>query len=345
MKTARFMVVLVVIAALVAIMGCQPAATPAPAAPAATQPVAAAPAATSAPKTIVIGYSPPTLEMTDFYKFGQQGLEKKAKELGLNIQVITKAPSTHAAAEEQLRIVEDFITQKVDYIWIVPVSVEAGPPMFDAAFKAGIPMFVGHALYDDPAALHIINVGTDFLKTGLDVGNWIAADLNCTGPVGIIRGAAGQYDSWRVESAKVALAAKCPNVVVYSSDYTDWVTEKGMNAAATMLKAHPDIKLIYNPSSTLTLGTVQAVEAAGLTAKVQVLDYDFIPAVQKMCPEKKVVAGLAMFPYKYGYVVAQLIADKEAGKTIPVKTEVPGVVVACDKLSTTFEQWYLDLAI
>lgn len=328
MKTFRFLIVLLLAAMVVLLASCaQPAAT------------------TEAPaKKIVLGYSPPTLEMTDFYKFGQMGLENKAKELGLNLEVITKAPSSHSAAEEQLRIVEDFITQGVDYIWVVPVSVEAGPPMFEAAYKANIPIFVGHALYDDPASLHIINVGTDFEKTGTSVGEWIADKLNCQGPVGIIRGAAGEYDAWRVESAKTELTAKCPDMVVYASDYTDWLTENALKQTKTLLEAHPDIKLIYDPASPLTMGTVQAIEEMNLTDKVQVLDYDFIPAVQKMCPEKKVVGGLAMFPFKYGEVAAQLIADKEAGKDIPNQTEVPGQVVSCDQLADVFPQWYLDLA-
>ncbi len=333
MKTLRILTILLVVSMVLLLAGCKAAATEPP-----------APTAQPAPKKVVLGYSPPTLEMTDFYKIGQIGLEKKAQELGLEIEIITKAPSTHAAAEEQLRIVEDFITQGVDYLWVVPVSVEAGPPIFEAAYKANIPIFVGHALYPDPASLHIINVGTDFEKTGIAVGDWVADHLKCEGPVGIIRGAAGEYDAWRVESAKTAMAGKCPNMGVFASDYTDWSTENALKLTKTLLEAHPEIKLIYDPASPLTLGTVQAIEEMNMTDKVEVLDYDFIPAVQKMCPEKKVVGGLAMFPYKYGEVVAQYIVDIQAGKTVPDKTDVPGQVVGCDKLSTIFPQWYLDMA-
>lgn len=347
MKTLRVLAILIIISMSLALVGCQTA-TPAPQKPAEpeqpkpTEP----PPPTEKPvsKKVVLGYSPPTLEMTDFYKIGQIGLERKADELGLNIEVITKAPSSHAAAEEQLRIVEDFITQGVDYLWVVPVSAEAGPPIFEAAYKANIPIFVGHAIYDDPASMHIINVGTDFEQTGKAVGEWISDRLKCEGPVGIVRGAAGEYDGWRVESAIGVMKEKCPNMEVFASDYTDWTTENALKLTKTLLEAHPEIKLIYAPASPLTLGVVQAIEELNLTEKVQVLDYDFIPAVQKMCPEKKVVGGLAMFPYKYGEVVAQLIVDLQAGKTVPDKTDVPGQVVSCDQLKDIFPQWYLDMA-
>jgi ABC-type sugar transport system substrate-binding protein len=344
MKNLRILIGLSAMLILVAVLGCAPAATQAPAAPAApaATEAQAAPPADEPPAKVTLCYSPPTLEMTDFYKFGQQGLELKAEEIGLNVEVITKAPSSHSAAEEQLRIVEDFITQGCNYLWVVPVSTEAGPPMFDAAKKAGIPIFVGHALYDDPKSLGIINVGTNFQNTGKSVGEWISTNLNCEGPVGIIRGAAGEYDAWRVESAITAMKEKCPDMMVYASDYTDWLTENALKQTKTLLQAHPDIKMLYNPASPLTLGAVQAIEEMGLTKQVQVLDYDFIPAVQKMCPEGKVVAGLAMFPYKYGEDVAQYIQDLQAGKTVPDQTDVPGVVVRCEELSTVFPQWYLD---
>ena len=325
MKKIKFLIVLLLVTSIVLLSGCK---------------------TESAAKKVVLGYSPPTLEMTDFYVFGQKGLELKAEELGLEIEVVTKAPSTHAAAEEQLRIVEDFITQGVDYLWVVPVSVEAGDPIFKAANDAKIPIFVGHAIYEDPQALNIINVGTDFGKTGTDVGNWIADELSCQGPVGIVRGAAGEYDGWRVESAIDAMKAKCPNMEVFASDFTDWSTEAALNQTKTLLTAHPEIKLVYCPASPLTLGTVQAIDELGLTGKVKVLDYDLIPTVQAMCNEDppKVIGGLAMLPYKYGEIVAELIQKHLKGETLPFVNEVPGVVIGCDELETVFPQWYLDAA-
>ena len=340
MKIGKSIIVLLLLGLLIA--ACQPAA-----------PTAAAPAAapttepTKAAKKIVVGYSPHTFEATDFYKIGQMGLEKKAVEIGLNLQVIGKAPATLSDAEGQLKIVEDFITAGVDYIWLVPVSVEAAPPMIEAANKAGIPMFISHSLTPYAAPLKLFAyVGTDFLKTGTDVGNWVVQKYGCSIKFGIIRGAAGQYDTWRVESAVTAIKAKCPNMEIFKSAYTDWATEKALNETATMLVAHPDVNLIYTPSSTLTLGAVEAIKAAGKGETVKVLDYDLIPAVQKMCNEKPqiVVGGLGMFPYKYGEVVADLIAKHEKGETTPLANEVGGAIIECGHFAEFYPQWYLDMA-
>jgi ribose transport system substrate-binding protein len=113
-----------------------------------------------------------------------------------------------------------------------------------------------------------------------------------------------------------------------------------------MLQAHPDVDLIYCPSSTLTLGAVEAIDAAGLTGQVDVLDYDLIPTVQKMCTEDppKIVGGLAMFPFRYGEVVTELIDKDLKGETVSQSNEVDGVVVTCDEFDDVFPQWYRDLA-
>jgi ABC-type sugar transport system substrate-binding protein len=325
MKKASLVVALLVMAVL--IVSCKPA------------------AATEA-KKIVVGYSPHTFTATDFYKIGQTGLELKAEELGLNLEVVGKAPSTLSDAEGQLKIVEDFITSGVDYIWLVPVSVEAAPPMLEAAAEAGVPVFISHSLepYPDPYEVFAY-VGTDFMKTGTDVGNWVVEKYGCDIQFGIIRGAAGQYDTWRVESAVTAIQSECPNMTIYKSAYTDWATEKALTETATMLTAHPDVDLIYTPSSTMTLGAVEAIKEAGVGDTVKVLDYDLIPAVQQMCDETPqiVVGGLGMFPYKYGEVVAELIDKHEKGETTELANEVGGAIIECGRFAEFYPQWYLDL--
>jgi ribose transport system substrate-binding protein len=308
---------------------------------------AAAGCAPAAPEKAVIGYSPHTFEATDFYAHGQTGLETKAEEIGLEVEVIGKAPATLTDAEGQIKIIEDFITSEVDYIWLVPVSVEAAPPMIEAANKAGIPIFISHSLepYDPPLEVFSY-VGTDFMKTGTNVGNWVVDNYGCDLKFAVVRGAAGQYDTWRVESAVEVLEDKCPNMEIIKSDYTDWYTENALNETATLLEAHPDIDLIYAPAAPITLGVVEAVEVAGLTESVDVLDYDLIPTTQKMCTEvpPKLVGGLAMFPFKYGEVVAELVAADRNGEEVPQFVEVDGVVVACGELDDVFPQWYRDLA-
>ncbi|MCC7161133.1 MAG: sugar ABC transporter substrate-binding protein [Anaerolineae bacterium] len=302
--------------------------------------IPAEPAAKSGP--IVVGYSPPTLEMTDFYKFGELGLQQKAKELGENLVVITKAPSSHQAAEDQLRIVEDFITLGVDYIWIVPISAEAAPPMVKAANEAGIPIIVSHSLEPIEGVDVTAYVGTDFKETGTLVGEWVCDFVKGEGTVAILQGDPGFYNDARVGTAIDVLKSKCPNVKVITGEYTQWDTQKALNSTSALLNANPDIKLIYAPAAPLTLGVVEAVEKAGLTGKVAVVDYDLIPATIKLAKEGKVVAGLGLRPWVYGEETAQVIKDLQDGKQIEKVHNVPGKMSTAAEIDSAYPEWYIN---
>lgn len=295
-----------------------------------------------APETVVVGYSPPTLEMTDFYRFGEAGLREKAEELGVDLELVVKAPSTHQAAEDQLRIIEDFITQEVDYIWLVPIAVEAAPPMIRAANEAGIPIIMSHSLEPYEEGLDVFAyVGTDFKETGTLVGGWIAEYLDGEGKVIMLQGDPGFYNESRVNTAVEALEPY-PGVEVILGDFTQWDTQKGLNVASTLLEAHPDVDLIYCPSATLTLGAVEAVENAGMTGEIAVVDYDLIPATIKLAKEGKVVAGLGLRPWIYGEEVAQIISDHLAGNPIEQVHNIPGAMSTADEIDEAYPEWYIN---
>jgi ribose transport system substrate-binding protein len=62
--------------------------------------------------------------------------------LDLGVKVLWKAPPTETDYAEQVRIVEDFITQKVDGIVLAPTDRKALVPYIERAAKEGIPLTI-----------------------------------------------------------------------------------------------------------------------------------------------------------------------------------------------------------
>jgi ABC-type sugar transport system substrate-binding protein len=62
--------------------------------------------------------------------------------LDLGARVLWKAPTTETDYAEQVRIVEDFITQKVDGIVLAPTDRKALVPYIERAAKEGIPLTI-----------------------------------------------------------------------------------------------------------------------------------------------------------------------------------------------------------
>jgi inositol transport system substrate-binding protein len=89
----------------------------------------------------------------------QDGMKTKAAELGVDI-TITDAKDDTAT---QLSQVENFISQGVSAIIVVPVDTSAAQPMADAAKKANIPLvFVNR----NPSIAGVPYVGSDSLYAG-----------------------------------------------------------------------------------------------------------------------------------------------------------------------------------
>ncbi|GAH77339.1 unnamed protein product, partial [marine sediment metagenome] len=74
------------------------------------------------PKEIVIGWTPP--DITGVFRTATHYFEIGAYDASLNgitTSIIYRAPASHIAFGDQVAIIEDFITMKVDVIAISPI--------------------------------------------------------------------------------------------------------------------------------------------------------------------------------------------------------------------------------
>jgi ribose transport system substrate-binding protein len=105
------------------------------------------PAAPRWQKRIVIGWTPPDITgvfrtATDWFVASASDANKN----GFDVLVVTRAPASHTAFGDQVAIIEDYITRKVDVIAISPIEVEPVIPALQKANAAGIPIIVVNLL-------------------------------------------------------------------------------------------------------------------------------------------------------------------------------------------------------
>ncbi|WP_017873062.1 substrate-binding domain-containing protein [Candidatus Caldatribacterium saccharofermentans] len=96
---------------------------------------------------ITIGWTPP--DITGVFKTATDFFEKAAADArnhGINVEIVTRAPAAHTAFADQIAIIEDFIQRKVNVIAISPIEVEVVKPALQEAKKAGIPVIVVNLL-------------------------------------------------------------------------------------------------------------------------------------------------------------------------------------------------------
>lgn len=115
-----------------------------------------------------------------------EGGDQMAEALGA--EIIWK--SSEGSLEKQLALIESFIEQKVDCIWIDPLDPEAVKPPIRKALDAGIPTITGANLVEVPG-----NVSTPFpsYDAFYQLAGMVAAYLNYEGNVVYMSGIPGNW--------------------------------------------------------------------------------------------------------------------------------------------------------
>jgi ribose transport system substrate-binding protein len=252
-------------------------------------------------KQIMVGWTPP--DITGVFKTATDYFEKSAADAnkaGFKVKIVSRSPATHTAFADQLAIIEDFISKKVDVIAVSPADTQAVKPAIKQANQAGIPVIMVNLLepqkdidiasyigFDnsDAASVSAYSVldyygGPGVLGTGkkltpapteyLDLSWWKktyegmdTSKIKATGT--IIEGIAGTFFSQsRVDGFNKVL--KGSGIQIQGKPIAaDWNREKGTTAAENFLSRYGSGRLdfMWAASNEMGLGAINATQRRG----------------------------------------------------------------------------------
>lgn len=113
-----------------------------------------------------------------FYEMISQHAQKTADSLG--VKLIVKAPD-ETNLEQQIRMMETMIKQKVDAIAIAPIDAEALAPTMNKAISSGIPVICFES--DCPGTKRSTYIGSDNKQAGIELGRVIIEKLSGQGMI------------------------------------------------------------------------------------------------------------------------------------------------------------------
>jgi ribose transport system substrate-binding protein len=201
--------------------------------------------------------------------------------------------------DTQISAVENFITQRVDVICVAPADSVGLVAPVKKAIAAGITVVNFDVKLDDKALAKaglkdLVFVGPDNREGAYLAGKELARKLGKGGKVFIIEGNPGA-DNAQMRKAGFEKAAAEAGFKVLVSRTAHWETEEANTLVTNLLTKHPDVQGIMAANDSMALGVVKALDAAGLSGKVQVVGFDNIPAIQKLVKEGKVLATIDQF--------------------------------------------------
>ena len=182
----------------------------------------------------------------------------------------------------QLAQVENFVTQKVDAIVVIPANTDAADPMTKAAQDAGIPLvYVNRIPSNLPAGVSY--VGSDSIQAGIMQAEWLAEKLNGKGNVVIMNGNLAQEAAQKRTEGEKQVFAKFPDIKIIKEDTGNWSRDQGLALMENWLASGDQIDAVASNNDEMAIGAIQAIDAAGKLGDILVGGVDASPdALQEM---------------------------------------------------------------
>lgn len=217
--------------------------------------------------------------------------KKAAEELGFEATVL--APQTFEAYQEQISIIEDFITKKVSFIVVAPSSPTAIIPVIEKAKTAGIPVIVMDGELEG-TDVPIATIATDNVNAAYMGTKWLCEKIGGKGKIVHLEGESGNIVGELRKEGMLKALEEYPDVELVVSQNAHWTEEGGLQVMENALQSNPDIVGVFSANDNAAIGAIEAVKAAGVDPVI--VGYDAIPEALELIKSGELDATVAQFP-------------------------------------------------
>lgn len=270
------------------------------------------------------GYS--TMDLANpYFVTVTNGVKDRAAELGIEVTV----HDAKSDAASQVTAIENFIAQGMDAIIVSPIDPKACEQLIKMSHEAGIPFINPHQLIvGNDANINLKDFDYGFAG-GTIAGEWIANEMGGEAEVAILGFPQMEALIERANGIKAGILAKAPNAKIVSEQSAN-TPEQGMQAAETILQAHPGVKVICGTNDAGALGAMEAVKAMGMaTEDFAIVGLDATgEALAKMKIEGSIYRGTVdIDPYGTGTLIIDIALEVIENGPIAEMVKIPMIPV------------------
>lgn len=264
-----------------------------------------------------------------FWQSVYAGAKTAAKEF--DVDIIWMGPQTETMKNQQISIVEDFITKRVDGMVLAPQSQDALVPVVDRVAMAKIPC----AIFDSGINTdnYLTFVATDNYQGGVKAAHELARLLNGKGTCIIVRVDPGsESTNQREKGFEDTIAENYPDVKIIDSQYGYSDRAKSRAVTEDMLTAHPDVDSIYGPNESSTYGALLALQARQLAGKKVFVGFDSSDELVEALKKKEIQALILQNPFNMGYQGVKAIVQHLNGEEVDKRIDTGVYLITPDNM-------------
>lgn len=273
-----------------------------------------------------VGYLVPTLE-NPFFVDMTDAAKAKSNE---SLQILVQASPDEL---KQNQIIENFITQGVDAICVVPINSETIIPAIIEANKAGIPVInVDNKINQESAqkqgAKIAFYIGSDNFEGGQSAGQFIIDQLGGKGKVAILEGVSGNDAAIKRKGGFMKSVENSNDIEVVASQAADWNRQKANDIFQAILTANPDLDAVFACNDEMALGAIAAMKNKNVALdSIVVVGFDAVDEAIKAVESGELNATVAQQPKLMGERAIELVVNLLAGETIEDSYSTPLKVI------------------
>jgi ribose transport system substrate-binding protein len=214
----------------------------------------------------------------EFWKAINAGAVKAQRELstgGTKVEIIWKGPLREDDRDQQIQVVENFMSRHVSAIVLAPLDSQALVRPVNNAIAAGVPVVVIDS--DLKSDKYVSFVATDNFKGGQMAGEEMGKLLGGKGNVILLRYAVGSASTEAREAGFLDALKKFPDVKLISSDQHAGATRETAYQVSQNLmnRFGREVNGVFCPNENSTVGMTKALRDVGLAGgKVKMVGFD-----------------------------------------------------------------------
>ncbi len=268
----------------------------------------------------------------DFWTAVHAGARAAAKEF--DVDIIWKGPPDEGKFADQISIVEDMITRRVDGIVLAPTHGKSLKDVILKAYDKGIPLTVFDSGADVDESKYVTFAATDNYKGGVLGARHLCKLIGGKGKVALVKVMPGGVSTMKREDGfRDTLKKEFPEVELIDEKWGYALREKSQAAAADILTAHPgQINGFFGSNETSAVGILLALKQRNLQGKVKFVGFDASPDLIAGMEEGAVDGLVVQNPFMMGYEGVKSIVDFKAGKTVPKRIDTGVAVVTKENM-------------
>lgn len=274
----------------------------------------------------------------EFWKSIHAGAVKAQRELeanGTKIELIWKGPLREDDREQQIQVVENFVSRRVSGIVLAPLDSKALVAPVAHAARAKVPVVIFDSGLKSDKFLSF--VATDNYKGGVLAGEQMGKVLGGKGNVVLLRYQVGSASTEEREMGFLDALKKFPNIKIISSDQHGGATrELCYQAAQNVLNRFgKDVNGIFGPCEPVAVGIVMALRNAGRAGgNVKVVGFDAGTQINEAMKKGDVQAVIVQNPLRMGYLGVMTMVDHLRGNKVESRIDTGVYVVTPENMET-----------